>query len=53
MSPMDLAKVRMQFDEYFSKGWIRASTSYYEAPILFAKKRDGTLRMCIDYRDLN
>ena len=53
MSPVELSKVRKHLDEYLSKGWIIASTSSYGAPILFAKKKDGTLRMCIDYRPLN
>ena len=35
------------------KGWIRPSSSPYGAPILFAKKKDGGLRMCVDYRSLN
>ena len=36
-----------------SKGFIRASVSPWGAPILFVKKKDGTMRMCIDYRQLN
>ena len=36
-----------------SKGFIRPSTSPWEAPMLFVKKKDGTLRLCIDYRKLN
>jgi len=35
------------------KGFIRPSNSPWEAPILFVKKKDGTLRLCIDYRQLN
>ena len=35
MSPVELAEVRKQLDEYLSKGWIRPSTSPYGAPILF------------------
>ena len=40
-------------DDYLAKGWIRPSTSPYGAPVLFARKPDGSLRMCIDYRALN
>ena len=36
-----------------AKGWVRPSTSQYAHPILFAKKKDGTMRMCVDYRRLN
>ena len=36
-----------------SKGWIKPNTSQYNHSILFAKKKDGTLRMCIDYRSIN
>ena len=36
-----------------AKGWVRASTSQYAHPNLFAKKKDGTMRMCVDYRRLN
>ena len=52
MSLVELAEVRKQLDEYLSKGWIRPSTSPYGAPILFARKKDETLRMCIDYKAL-
>ena len=36
-----------------AKGWIRPSVSPYGHPILFARKKDGGLRMCVDYRSLN
>ena len=52
-SPTKLAEVRRQLDEFLSKGWIRPSTSPYGAPVLFVRKKDGSLRMCIDYRALN
>ena len=48
-----MAEVRRQLDEYLEKGFIRPSTSLYGAPMLFARKKDGTLRMCVDYRALN
>ena len=39
--------------ELLDRGFIRPSTSPWGAPVLFAKKRDKTLRLCIDYRQLN
>ena len=53
MSPTELAEVRRQLDDYLAKGFIQPSTPPYGAPILFARKKDGTLRMCVDYRSLN
>lgn len=53
MSPFELAECKKQIDELLSRGWIRESTSAYGHPLLFVKKRDGTMRMCIDFRDLN
>jgi len=53
MSARELEEVRKQLDTLLEKGWIRPSTSPYGHPILFARKKDGTLRMCVDYRTLN
>ena len=39
--------------DLLSKGFIRPSVSHWGAPVLFVKKKDGTMRMCIDYRQLN
>jgi hypothetical protein len=53
MSPLELQEVRQQLDEFLSKDFIRPSQSPFAAPVLFVRKRDGTLRMCMDYRALN
>ena len=45
--------VRKQLDGLLEKEWIRPSVSPFGHPILFARKKDGTLRMCVDYRTLN
>ena len=53
MSPAELAEVCRQLDGYLSKGWVIPSSSSYGAPILFVRKKDGTLRICIEHRALN
>ncbi|GBG77798.1 hypothetical protein CBR_g25729 [Chara braunii] len=53
MSPRELEELRKQLDELLEKGWIRPSSSPFGAPVLFAPKKEGELRMCIDYRGLN
>lgn len=53
MSPAELEEVKRQLETYVSKGWIRPSASEFGAPVLFARKADGSLRFCIDYRELN
>ena len=53
MAPVKLQELRIQLQELIDKGFIRSSTSPWGAPILFAKKKDKTLRLCIDYRQLN
>ncbi|GIL85672.1 hypothetical protein Vretifemale_14183, partial [Volvox reticuliferus] len=50
LSPLELDEVKRQVTDLMKKGMIRPSTSPYSAPILFVGKKDGTLRMCIDYR---
>ncbi|GKF75713.1 hypothetical protein Tco_0225157 [Tanacetum coccineum] len=42
-----------QLQELTDKGFIRLSSSPWGAPVLFVKKKDGSFRMCIDYRELN
>lgn len=53
MSPAELEEARRQIEDYLAKGYIRPSVSPYGAPILFARRKDGKLRMCTDYRNLN
>ncbi|KAJ9514787.1 hypothetical protein QJQ45_028458, partial [Haematococcus lacustris] len=53
LSPREDAEVRKQVAELLAKGLIEPSSSPYGAPILFVQKKDGILRMCIDYRALN
>jgi hypothetical protein len=53
MSPPELDELRSQLDQLSRSGFIQPSKSPFGAPILFVKKKDGTMRMCIDYRALN
>ena len=53
MALVELQELRVQLQELPDKGFIRPSTSPWGAPVLFAKKKDKTLRLCIDYRQLN
>jgi hypothetical protein len=53
MNVKDLTELKKQIDELLSKGYIRPSSSPWGSPILFVDKKDGTRRMCIDYRPLN
>eukprot|EP00253_Pinus_taeda_P011652 PITA_11652 len=53
MSIPELTELKMQLQELLDKEYIRPSVSPWGAPVLFVKKKDGTLRMCIDYRQLN
>ena len=53
MAPTELKELKTQLQELLDKGFIRPSVSPWGAPILFVKKKDGTLRMCIDYRQIN
>jgi hypothetical protein len=52
MNVKDLAELKKQIDEFLSKGYIRPSSSPWGSAILFVDKKDGTRRMCIDYRPL-
>eukprot|EP00253_Pinus_taeda_P015011 PITA_15011 len=53
MSMPELTELKMQLQELLDKNYIRPSVSSWGAPVLFVKKNDGTLCMCIDYRQLN
>ncbi|CAA0839221.1 Unknown protein, partial [Striga hermonthica] len=53
MAPKELQELKTQIQELFRLGFIRPSVSPWGAPVLFVKKKDGSMRMCIDYRDLN
>lgn len=53
LSEPELMELRRQLKELVDKGFIRPSASPYGAPVLFARKADGTFRLCIDYRALN
>ena len=53
MTPVELLELMVQLQELLDKGFIRLSTSPWGTLILFAKKKDKTFRLCIDYRQLN
>ena len=53
LSSSELEVLRKYLKEYLERGWIRRSRSPAGAPILFVKKKDGSLRLCVDYRGLN
>ena len=53
MSSVELAELKKQLDDLIAHGFIVPSKSPYGAPILFVKKKDGSTRMCMDYRALN
>ena len=53
MAPTELKELKSQLPELLDKGFIRPSVSPWGAPVLFVKKKDDTLRMCIDYRQIN
>ena len=53
MAPAEIRELRDQIEHLLGQGFIRRSTSPWGAPVLFVKKRDGSLRLCVDYRELN
>ena len=53
MSIPELTDLKIHLQELLDKCYVRPNVSPWGAPVLFVKKRDGTLRLCIDYRQLN
>jgi archaeosine-15-forming tRNA-guanine transglycosylase len=53
MCTQELKEMQLQLEKFLKKGYIRPSVSPWGAPVLFMKKKDGTLRLCIDFRQLN
>ncbi|TYJ97514.1 ty3-gypsy retrotransposon protein [Cucumis melo var. makuwa] len=53
MAPAELKELKVQLEKLLDKGFIRPSVSPWGAPVLFVKKKDGSMRLCIDYRELN
>ena len=53
MPPKELAELKTQLQELIKKGFIQPSSSPWGCPAIFVKKKDETLRLCVDYRPLN
>ncbi|CAN4099433.1 unnamed protein product [Withania somnifera] len=53
MAPVELREPKVRLRDLLDNGFIRSSVSPWGAPVLFVKKKDGSMRMCIDYRRLN
>jgi hypothetical protein len=53
ISTQELVECKLKLKEMWDKGYIRSSVSPWGAPTFFVKKKDDTLRLCIDYRQLN
>ncbi|GJV26200.1 putative reverse transcriptase domain-containing protein [Tanacetum coccineum] len=52
MAPVELKELKDQLQELLERGFIRPSVSPWGAPVLFVKKKDGSMSLCIDYREL-
>jgi hypothetical protein len=53
MAPIELAELKLQLQKLLDKEFIRPDNLSWEALVLFLKKKDGTLKLCIDYKQLN
>jgi hypothetical protein len=53
MSFEELDELKKQLKKLLEQGFVRSSASLWDSPVLFVEKKDGTKRMCIDYRTLN
>jgi hypothetical protein len=53
MNHEELKEFKVQFEEFFAKGYIKPNKSSYGAFVLFVHKKDWTLKMCVDYRAIN
>ncbi|KAA3457172.1 DNA/RNA polymerases superfamily protein [Gossypium australe] len=53
MAPLELKELKVQLQELTDKGFARSSYSPWGTPVIFVKKKDGSMRLCIDYRQLN
>ncbi|KAL0336521.1 UNVERIFIED_CONTAM: Transposon Ty3-G Gag-Pol polyprotein [Sesamum radiatum] len=53
MAAVELQELKKQLEELLKKGFVRSSTSPWGAPVLFVKKKQGSMRLCVDYRQLN
>ncbi|XP_072093104.1 transposon Tf2-1 polyprotein isoform X4 [Arachis hypogaea] len=53
MSPLEMAELKAQLEDLLGKHFIRPSVSPWGAPVLLVKKNDGSMRLCVDYRQLN
>ena len=53
IAPTELKKLKVQLQDLVDKGFVRPSVSPWGAPVLFVNKKDGSLRLCIDYQQIN
>ena len=53
MAPVELKELKFQLQELLEKGFIHPSVSPWGPPVVFVKNKDGMLRLCVDYRQLN